>query len=118
MRIENWRPYSILGRVTVLMGIYKCKSVFLYDVSDEWLSLIEECLAHEVQSIREKAIIALPLVFDQYLRDGAATYGDMDTKQKRTMLVEKHCDQLASTGVNGLVLRMGYARAVGKCFNL
>lgn len=80
---------------------------------DEWLDLIEECLSHEVQIIREKAIQALPLVFDQYLRDDNLKYGELDAKTKRAQLVAKYCEQLSSTSVNGLVLRMGHARAVG-----
>ncbi|XP_045447141.1 tubulin-specific chaperone D [Melitaea cinxia] len=80
---------------------------------DEWLNLIEECLAHEVQAIREKAIEALPHVFEQYLQDDNLKYGDMTAKQKRMQLVDKYCEQLSNTGVNGLVLRMGYARAIG-----
>ncbi|CAG9795264.1 unnamed protein product [Diatraea saccharalis] len=80
---------------------------------DEWLNLIEECLSHEVQTIREKAIHALPFVFDQYLRDDKLMYGDKTAKFKRMELIEKYCEQLTNTGVNGLVLRMGYARAVG-----
>ncbi|KAG6450915.1 hypothetical protein O3G_MSEX006842 [Manduca sexta] len=80
---------------------------------DEWLTLIEECLSHEVQAIREKAIYALPLVFDQYLRDDNLMYGNQTAKEKRMQLIEKYCEQLSNTGVNGLYLRMGYARAVG-----
>lgn len=80
---------------------------------DEWLNLIEECLSHEVQVIREKAIYALPLVFDQYLRDDNLKYGNLTAKEKRNELIEKYCEQLKSTTVNGLLFRMGYARAVG-----
>ncbi|KAL0832793.1 hypothetical protein ABMA28_000957 [Loxostege sticticalis] len=80
---------------------------------DEWLNLIEECLSHEVQAIREKAITALPLVFDQYLREDNLMYGDKTAKQKRMELIEKYCEQLRNAGVHGLVLRMGFARAVG-----
>ncbi|XP_063824172.1 tubulin-specific chaperone D [Ostrinia nubilalis] len=80
---------------------------------DEWLNLLEECLSHEVQAIREKAIIALPLVFDQYLRDDNLMYGDKTAKEKRKELIEKYCEQLRSSSVNGLVLRMGFSRAVG-----
>ncbi|KAM3967151.1 tubulin folding cofactor D [Aphomia sociella] len=80
---------------------------------DEWLNLIEECLSHEVQAIREKAIYALPLVFDQYLRDDNLIYDGVTAKQKRMQLIEKYCNQLNSTAHNGLLLRMGYARAVG-----
>ncbi|CAH0702962.1 unnamed protein product [Spodoptera exigua] len=82
-------------------------------IIDEWLNLIEECLSHEVQAIREKAIHALPLVFDTYLRDDNLKYGELTSKEKRKQLMEKYCEQLTNTGVNGLVLRMGYARAVG-----
>lgn len=81
---------------------------------DEWLNLIEECLSHEVQMIREKAIYAFPLVFDQYLRVDDFVYGNMTAKQKRLELMERYCKQLTNTGVNGLVLRMGYARAIGE----
>ncbi|XP_063893170.1 tubulin-specific chaperone D [Helicoverpa armigera] len=84
-----------------------------HPIIDEWLSLIEECLSHEVQAIREKAIYALPLVFDQYLRDDDLKYGEVTAKEKRKHLMDKYCEQLSNTGVNGLVLRMGYARAVG-----
>ncbi|KAF9823451.1 hypothetical protein SFRURICE_008903 [Spodoptera frugiperda] len=84
-----------------------------HDIIDEWLNLIEECLSHEVQAIREKAIYALPLVFDHYLRDDNLKYGELTAKEKRKQLMEKYCEQLSNTGVNGLVLRMGYARAVG-----
>ncbi|KAL4707948.1 hypothetical protein ACJJTC_013739, partial [Scirpophaga incertulas] len=80
---------------------------------DEWLNLIEESLSHEVQIIREKAIHALPLVFDQYLRDDNIMYVNKTSKVKRMELTEKYCEQLKNTGVNGLVLRMGFARAVG-----
>ncbi|XP_052740499.1 tubulin-specific chaperone D [Bicyclus anynana] len=83
------------------------------DTVDEWLNLIEECLSHEVQAIREKAIEALPHVFDQYLKDDNLLYGDVTAKQKRMQLVEKYCSQLGNTGVNGQFLRMGYARALG-----
>uniref|UniRef100_A0A2A4J981 Tubulin-specific chaperone D n=1 Tax=Heliothis virescens TaxID=7102 RepID=A0A2A4J981_HELVI len=84
-----------------------------HPIIDEWLALIEECLSHEVQAIREKAICALPLVFDQYLRDDDLKYGDVTAKEKRKQLMDKYCEQLTNTGVNGLVLRMGYSRAVG-----
>ncbi|KAH9638460.1 hypothetical protein HF086_016785 [Spodoptera exigua] len=76
-------------------------------IIDEWLNLIEECLSHEVQAIREKAIHALPLVFDTYLRDDNLKYGELTSKEKRKQLMEKYCEQLTNTGVNGLVLRMG-----------
>ncbi|CAB3237102.1 unnamed protein product [Arctia plantaginis] len=84
-----------------------------HEIIDDWLNLIEECLSHEVQIIREKAIYALPLVFDEYLCDDGLKYGEMSVKEKRKQLLEKYCDQLSCSGVNGLVLRMGYARAVG-----
>ncbi|CAG4914997.1 unnamed protein product [Colias eurytheme] len=80
---------------------------------DEWLNLIEECLGHEVQAIREKAIEALPLVFEEYLQDDTLVYDGVTAKDKRKQLIEKYCEQLSNTGVNGLVLRMGYARAIG-----
>ncbi|CAH2071317.1 unnamed protein product, partial [Iphiclides podalirius] len=83
------------------------------DTIDEWLDLIEECLAHEVQAIREGAIAALPLVIEQYLKEDSRPFGELSAAQKRAELVARYCDQLASAGVNGLVLRMGYARAVG-----
>ncbi|XP_013165027.1 PREDICTED: tubulin-specific chaperone D [Papilio xuthus] len=76
------------------------------DIIDEWLDLIEECLGHEVQVIREKAIQALPVVFEQYLSDDSS-------RQKRADLMQKYCHQLASTSANGLLLRMGYSRAIG-----
>lgn len=88
--------------------------MWLIAFTDEWLNLIEECLAHEVQAIREKAIHALPLVFDQYLREDNLMYGELNANQKRMQLMDKYCEQLTNTGVNGLVLRMGYARAVGE----
>lgn len=81
--------------------------------SDEWLSLVEECLAHEVQVVREKAIEALPCLFEQYFKDNDLQYGDVTAKEKRMQLLENYCEQLANTGVNGLFLRMGYARAIG-----
>ncbi|KAJ0178796.1 hypothetical protein K1T71_005571 [Dendrolimus kikuchii] len=84
-----------------------------HDTIDEWLNLIEECLSHEVQVIREKAIYALPLVFQQYLKDDSLKYGNLTVKEKRNELIEKYCEQLRSTSVNGLLFRMGYARAVG-----
>ncbi|XP_013190254.2 tubulin-specific chaperone D [Amyelois transitella] len=84
-----------------------------HETIDEWLNLIEECLSHEVQTIRDKAIRALPLVYDQYLRDDNMKYGELTAKQKRIQLLEKYCQQLGNTGVNGLLLRMGFARAVG-----
>ncbi|VVD01854.1 unnamed protein product [Leptidea sinapis] len=84
-----------------------------HETLDDWLSLIEECLSHEVLVIREKAIEALPLVFEQYLRDDDVIYGDVTIKQKRAQLLEKYCHQLANTSVNGLPLRMGFSRAVG-----
>ncbi|XP_049869882.1 tubulin-specific chaperone D [Pectinophora gossypiella] len=84
-----------------------------HPVIDDWLNLIEECLSHDVQAIREKAIHALPLVFEQYLRDDNLKYGDETAKEKRMRLMDKYCEQLSNGGVNGLVLRMGYARAVG-----
>ncbi|CAH2247306.1 jg15470 [Pararge aegeria aegeria] len=83
------------------------------DTVDEWLNLIEECLSHEVQAIRERAIEALPHVFEQYLKDDNLHYGNVTAKQKRMQLVEKYCNQLSNTGVNGQFLRMGYARALG-----
>lgn len=81
---------------------------------DEWLNLIEECLSHEVQIIREKAIEALPLVFEEYMQNDEFAYDGVKAKVKRAQLMEKYCEQLSNTGVNGLLFRMGYARAVGK----
>ncbi|XP_013138702.1 PREDICTED: tubulin-specific chaperone D [Papilio polytes] len=93
--------------------MYECYSRYVYlffkygdNVPDDWLELIEECLGHEVQVIREKAIQALPLVFEQYL-------SDEDSRPRRAGLMQKYCSQLASTSANGLLLRMGYARAIG-----
>lgn len=85
----------------------------LFKFTDEWLDLIEECLSHEVQAIREKAITALPVVFDEYLQNDETRYGNVTAKQKRSDLIQKYCEPLSNTGVNGLLLRMGYARAVG-----
>lgn len=93
---------------------FNANHIFFY--IDEWLNLIEECLAHEVQAIREKAIEALPHMFEQYLQDDNLKYGEMTAKQKRMELVDKYCEQLSNTGVNGLVLRMGYSRAIGEVF--
>ncbi|KAI5644464.1 tubulin-specific chaperone D [Phthorimaea operculella] len=83
-------------------------------IIDDWLNLIEECLSHEVAVIREKAIQALPVVFDRYLRDDNLLYDNISAKQKRCQLMDKYCEQLTNTGVNGLLLRMGYARAIGQ----
>ncbi|GBP53509.1 Tubulin-specific chaperone D [Eumeta japonica] len=83
------------------------------EIMDEWLNLIEECLSHEVQAIREKAIIALPLILNEYFKKDDLKYGALSAKEKRLLLIDKYCEQLSNTGVNGLVLRMGYARAVG-----
>ncbi|CAK1546044.1 unnamed protein product [Leptosia nina] len=80
---------------------------------DEWLNLIEECLSHEVQVIREKAIEAMPLVFEVYLQNDDLVYDGVKAKEKRAHLMEKYCEQLSNAGVNGLLFRMGYARAVG-----
>ncbi|XP_045513668.1 tubulin-specific chaperone D [Pieris brassicae] len=87
--------------------------VYELDTIDEWLNLIEECLPHEVQVIREKAIEALPLVFEEYLQNDEFVYDGVNAKEKRAQLMKKYCEQLSNTGVNGMLFRMGYARAVG-----
>lgn len=84
-----------------------------HSIIDEWLNLIDECLAHDVQVIREKAITALPYLIEEYLHDDDVYYDGVSSKAKRDALVDKFCQQLSNTGVNGLVLRMGHARALG-----
>ncbi|CAG9559959.1 unnamed protein product [Danaus chrysippus] len=99
---------SALGRLATAAA-----PVHTADTLDEWLNLIEECLSHEVQTIREKAIDALPKIFEEYLKDDKVQYSELNAKEKRMQLVQKYCEHLNNTGVNGLFLRMGYSRALG-----
>ncbi|CAG9134138.1 unnamed protein product [Plutella xylostella] len=75
--------------------------------------LLQECLEHEVSSIRAHAVAAMPCVFTQYLQPDDLEYEGGTAKEKRVQLLEKYCEQLSNTGVNGLLLRMGYAKAIG-----
>ncbi|XP_048478977.1 tubulin-specific chaperone D [Plutella xylostella] len=79
----------------------------------DWIQLLEECLEHEVSSIRDHAVAAMPCVFTQYLQPDDLEYEGGTAKEKRVQLLEKYCEQLSNTGVNGLLLRMGYAKAIG-----
>ncbi|XP_041970319.1 tubulin-specific chaperone D isoform X1 [Aricia agestis] len=85
------------------------------DTADDWLRLIEECLAHEVQAVREKAIEALPLIINEYLKDEDDETQSPETsiKEQRRLLIDHYLEQLSNTGVNGLTLRMGFSRAIG-----
>ncbi|KAG7308254.1 hypothetical protein JYU34_006933 [Plutella xylostella] len=55
----------------------------------------------------------MPCVFTQYLQPDDLEYEGGTAKEKRVQLLEKYCEQLSNTGVNGLLLRMGYAKAIG-----
>lgn len=75
-------------------------------VSDDWLSLLNECIAYKAQSvnIRANAINALPVLLQEY-------FSDLRHVDKIDNLIKLYVNELSS--VNLELNRMGHALALG-----
>jgi hypothetical protein len=77
--------------------------------TDDWQSLLDECLSHEVAIIRSRAASALSPFFSQY-------YQQQHSRGVNTArwdaVITTYTEQLAANSQN---LRMGYSLALGKC---
>jgi hypothetical protein len=82
--------------------------------TDDWQSLLDECLSHEVGNIRSQAASALPPFFTEYYQlrsvPGAPSQGVNTTKCDA--VITTYTEQLSA---NSQVIRMGFSLALGKC---
>ncbi|XP_068082742.1 tubulin-specific chaperone D [Anabrus simplex] len=68
------------------------------EIVDEWQDLLDECLSHEVNVIRERAAAALPALFSEYYSNG------------RDSVTTRYTKQLSA---NNQIVRMGFCGALG-----
>ncbi|XP_046614591.1 tubulin-specific chaperone D [Neodiprion virginianus] len=74
------------------------------DIIDDWQGLLEECLSHEVASIRLKAAEAHSDFFTEYYTSAHMS------PDARNVIVDRYLDNLRS---NNQINRMGFAQAIG-----
>jgi hypothetical protein len=77
--------------------------------TDDWQSLLDECLSHEVSNIRSRAASALSPFFTQYYQQ-EHSHG-VNTARRNTVIAA-YTEQLAA---NSQTIRMGFSLALGKC---
>ena len=81
--------------------------------TDDWQSLLDECLSHEVDNIRSQAASALPAFFTQYfqLQTEVGELSNTVNVAKRDAVITMYTEQLAA---NNKIVRMGFSLALGK----
>ncbi|PSN56928.1 Tubulin-specific chaperone D [Blattella germanica] len=81
------------------------------EIIDDWQSLLDECLSHEVCNIRSRAAAALPALFTEYYQLRAGT-GDPQgvNAAKRDVVISNYTERLAA---NNQIVRMGFSLALG-----
>lgn len=78
----------------------------MISILDDWQSLLNECLSHEVSAVRDRACSALPALFTEYY---FKSDGTVNSSQKESVVLQ-FCNQLTSTDQTS---RMGHAIAIG-----
>jgi hypothetical protein len=77
--------------------------------TDDWQSLLDECLSHMVENIRSRAASALSPFFTHYYEQqspcGVSTV-------KRDAVIATYTKQLAA---DNKTIRMGFSLGLGKC---
>jgi hypothetical protein len=82
--------------------------------TDDWQSLLDECLSHEVGNIRSQAASALSVLFTEYYQLQSEP-GDLSqgvNTAKRNAVITTYTEQLAA---DNQIVRMGFSLAIGKC---
>ncbi|XP_069674548.1 tubulin-specific chaperone D [Periplaneta americana] len=89
-----------------LMPFHNCPII------DDWQSLLDECLSHEVPNIRSRAASALPAFFTEYYQLRSEPGGPSEGVNviKRDALINAYTEQLAA---NNQTVRMGFSLALG-----
>jgi hypothetical protein len=77
--------------------------------TDDWQSLLDECLSHVVSNIRSRAASALSPFFTQYYQR-EHSHGVNTTR--RDAVIATYTEKLAA---NSETVRMGFCLALGKC---
>jgi hypothetical protein len=77
--------------------------------TDDWQSLLDECLSHEVGNIRSRAASALSPFFTQYFQQQNSR--GVNTA-RRDAVITTYTKQLTA---NSQTVRMGFSLALGKC---
>lgn len=75
-------------------------------IINDWFNVLDECLSHEVQTIRAKAISALPALFNEYFKIEII----VETQPTIPEILKKYVKNLHS---DSETVRMGYASALG-----
>jgi hypothetical protein len=76
--------------------------------TDDWQSLLDECLSHEVGNIRSRAASALSPFFTQYYQQHCRGVNTA----RQDAVITAYTEQLAA---NSQTIRMGFSLALGKC---
>jgi hypothetical protein len=82
--------------------------------TDDWQSLLDECLSHEVANLRSQAASALSAFFTEYYQlqsEPGKPFRRVNTA-KCSAVVNKYTEQLAA---DSKIIRMGFSLAIGKC---
>jgi hypothetical protein len=77
--------------------------------TDDWQSLLDECLSHEVGNIRSRAASALSPFFSQYYQ---LEHPHGVNTARRGAVIASYVEQLAA---DSQTIRMGFSLALGKC---
>lgn len=73
--------------------------------ADDWQNLLEECLGHEIATVKLKSAEAHAAFLNEYYTDATIS------KEQRANLVNRYLGQLKS---NHQTVRIGFAQAIGK----
>jgi hypothetical protein len=82
--------------------------------TDDWQSLLDECLSHEVGNIRSQAASALSALFTEYYQQQSEPEEVFQgvNASKRNAVITTYTEQLAA---DNQIIRMGFSLAIGKC---
>lgn len=75
--------------------------------ADDWQDLLEECLSHEVSTVKIKAAETHTEFFRKY-------YANLDSED-RNAVINRYLDNLQS---NNQLVRIGFAQAIGNTLNI
>ncbi|XP_021918529.1 tubulin-specific chaperone D [Zootermopsis nevadensis] len=93
--------------------IEKCSMAVMpfhnHQVIEDWQTLLDECLSHEVGNIRSQAALALSALFTEYYQLRSEP-GEHYQRAKCNKVIATYTRQLAA---NNQITRMGYSLAIG-----
>lgn len=77
--------------------------MLVFNILEDWLNLLNECLSYEIPSVRTAAIDALPSFFNEY-------YKQSKQEGYENTIVRNYVEQLKE---HNKIIRMGHVLALG-----